>query len=114
MQEFGRLDILVNSAAGNFLCPAEDLSVNGFKTVMEIDAVGVFNMSKAAFNALKGHGTIINISATLHYGTWVRKVAYASPFLFFSLGRADQEVSNTHHFISIFFSFSSSSSSSFF
>ena len=71
VQEFGRLDILVNSAAGNFLCPAEDLSVNGFKTVMEIDAVGVFNMSKAAFEALKGHGTIVNISATLHYGaTW--------------------------------------------
>jgi peroxisomal 2,4-dienoyl-CoA reductase len=79
VQEFGRLDILVNSAAGNFLCPAEDLSVNGFKTVMEIDAVGVFNMSKAAFNALKGHGTIINISATLHYGaTWFQVHASAA------------------------------------
>ena len=79
VQEFGRLDVLVNSAAGNFLCPAEDLSVNGFRTVMEIDAVGVFNMCKAAFEALKGHGTIINISATLHYGaTWFQVHASAA------------------------------------
>ena len=79
VQEFGRLDVLVNSAAGNFLCPAEDLSVNGFKTVMEIDAVGVFNMSKAAFEALRGHGTIVNISATLHYGaTWFQVHASAA------------------------------------
>ena len=42
----------------------------GFKTVMEIDTVGVFNMSSAAFPALKesGAGAIINISMTLHYG----------------------------------------------
>ncbi len=79
VQEFGHLDVLVNSAAGNFLCPAEDLSVNGFKTVLDIDAVGVFNMSKAAFGALQGHGTIINISATLHYGaSWFQVHASAA------------------------------------
>ena len=32
VNHFGRLDILVNGAAGNFLCPAEDLSPNAFKT----------------------------------------------------------------------------------
>jgi peroxisomal 2,4-dienoyl-CoA reductase len=32
VKAFGRLDILVNGAAGNFLCPAEDLSTNAFKT----------------------------------------------------------------------------------
>ena len=31
-QHFGRLDILVNAAAGNFLVPSEDLSPNGFRT----------------------------------------------------------------------------------
>ncbi|KAK8631245.1 hypothetical protein V6N13_080000 [Hibiscus sabdariffa] len=31
-QHFGRLDILVNAAAGNFLAAAEDLSPNGFRT----------------------------------------------------------------------------------
>lgn len=34
--EFGRIDILVNGAAGNFLCPPEKLSLNAFKSVMEI------------------------------------------------------------------------------
>ena len=40
---------------------------------MEIDAIGTFNMSRAAFSALakSGDGRVINISATLHYGaTW--------------------------------------------
>lgn len=32
MKHFGKLDILVNAAAGNFLVSAEDLSPNGFKT----------------------------------------------------------------------------------
>eukprot|EP00951_Prasinocladus_malaysianus_P026409 scaffold234423_cov25-Prasinocladus_malaysianus.AAC.1 len=37
---------------------------------MEIDALGVFNMSRACLPALKqaGDSVIINISATLHYG----------------------------------------------
>lgn len=32
VEELGRLDILINGAAGNFLSAAEDLSPNGFKT----------------------------------------------------------------------------------
>lgn len=36
-KEFGKLDILVNNAAGNFMCSAEDLSPNGFATVLAID-----------------------------------------------------------------------------
>lgn len=49
IEKFGRLDILMNGAAGNFLASAEKLSTNGFKTVMEIDTLGTFNMSRAAF-----------------------------------------------------------------
>merc|ERR1711939_232819 len=40
---FGHLSMLVNSAAGNFLALPEELNVKGFQTVMEIDAMGVFN-----------------------------------------------------------------------
>jgi 2,4-dienoyl-CoA reductase [(3E)-enoyl-CoA-producing], peroxisomal len=66
---WGRLDILVNGAAGNFLCLAERLSPNGFGTVVDIDLKGTFNASKAAFPLLKAsRGAILNISATLHYG----------------------------------------------
>ena len=58
---------------GYLQASADLLSANGFKTVMDIDTVGTYSVSKAAFPALKksGHGVIINISATLHYGaTW--------------------------------------------
>jgi 2,4-dienoyl-CoA reductase [(3E)-enoyl-CoA-producing], peroxisomal len=78
---FGSLSILINCAAGNFLVAAEDLSVNGFRTVMEIDAVGTFNMCRAAFPALSNaqNASIISISATLHYGaTWFQVHASAA------------------------------------
>jgi peroxisomal 2,4-dienoyl-CoA reductase len=70
LDDFGRLDILVNAAAGNFLCPAADLSPNGFGTVLDIDAKGTFHACKAAFAAwMRDHGgQVLNISATLHYG----------------------------------------------
>ncbi|HLU68057.1 MAG TPA: SDR family oxidoreductase [Kofleriaceae bacterium] len=66
---FGRLDALVNGAAGNFLAPAAALSPNGFRTVVDIDLIGTFHACKAAFDALQasGRGCILNISATLHY-----------------------------------------------
>src|SRR5262249_24852900 len=63
---FGRLDILVNGAAGNFVCLAENLSPNGFGTVVDIDLKGTFNVSRAAFPFLKKQGgAVLNISATL-------------------------------------------------
>ena len=65
---FGKIDIVVNGAAGNFLSPAEALSPNGFGTVVDIDLKGSFNVCRAAFAQLKEHrGQILNISATLHY-----------------------------------------------
>jgi peroxisomal 2,4-dienoyl-CoA reductase len=68
LEKFGRVDIVVNGAAGNFLCAAEELSPNGFGTVVDIDLKGTFNVSRAAFAELKKQrGSILNISATLHY-----------------------------------------------
>lgn len=67
-EHYGKIDIVVNGAAGNFLCKAEELSANGFGTVVDIDTKGTFNVSRAAFEELKrSRGQIINISATLHY-----------------------------------------------
>ena len=68
VEAFSRLDILVNGAAGNSLCLAEDLSPNGFGAVVDIDLKGTFNVSKAALPHLKAHGgVVLNVSATLHY-----------------------------------------------
>src|SRR5688500_12300086 len=67
-EHYGKIDILVNGAAGNFLCAAEQLSANGFGTVVDIDTKGTFNVSRAGFEELKkSGGQILNISATLHY-----------------------------------------------
>jgi peroxisomal 2,4-dienoyl-CoA reductase len=68
VERFGKIDIVVNGAAGNFLCAAEELSPNGFGTVVDIDLKGTFNVCRAAFAELKrNRGQILNISATLHY-----------------------------------------------
>ena len=65
---YGKIDIVVNGAAGNFLCAADQLSSNGFGTVVDIDTKGTFNVCRAAFEELKNsEGQILNISATLHY-----------------------------------------------
>ena len=65
---FGSLDIVINGAAGNFICLAEDLSPNGFGAVVDIDLKGTFHVSRAALPHLKQRGgAIVNISATLHY-----------------------------------------------
>ncbi|KAB2887085.1 MAG: SDR family NAD(P)-dependent oxidoreductase, partial [Kofleriaceae bacterium] len=63
---FGKVDTLVNGAAGNFLAPAIGLSPNAFRTVIDIDLVGSFHAARAAFPALRdaGDGLIINITAT--------------------------------------------------
>jgi len=79
IERWGRLDILVNSAAGNFLAPAATLSANGFGTVVDIDLKGTFNACKAAFAALgKQGGSIINISATLQYSGTPMQIHAAS------------------------------------
>jgi NAD(P)-dependent dehydrogenase (short-subunit alcohol dehydrogenase family) len=66
--ELGPMDVLVCGAAGNFLVPAEKLSANGFKTVIDIDLLGSFNASRAAFEQLKEtRGSIIFISAGMAY-----------------------------------------------
>lgn len=69
LEHYGKINCLVNNAAGNFLCPASNLSSNAYKTVLEIDTLGTFNASKAAYDAYfkDNGGNIVNISATLYY-----------------------------------------------
>ncbi len=45
----GKIDILINGAAGNFIAPFESISANAFKTVIDIDLIGTFNVSKVVY-----------------------------------------------------------------
>jgi peroxisomal 2,4-dienoyl-CoA reductase len=71
-QQHGRLDILVNNAAGNFYAPSATLSPNGWRAVVETDLYGTFYCCQAAYPLMKaqGGGRIVSISMTLHYRGW--------------------------------------------
>src|SRR5215475_4896627 len=66
VKHFGSLDILVNNAAGNFICRAEDLSPNGWNAVIGIVLNGSFYCSRAVGQymiARRRGGSIISILA---------------------------------------------------
>ncbi|KAJ8542740.1 hypothetical protein K7X08_005263 [Anisodus acutangulus] len=74
VKQFGKIDILVNAAAGNFLVSPEDLSPNGFRT------------ERRTWRSLTSGGMILNISATLHYtASWYQIHVVAA------------KVSHSHH-----------------
>ena len=62
---FGAIDVLISGAAGNFLAPALGMSTNAFKTVVDIDLLGSFNVLRPAHEFLRRPGaTVINLSAS--------------------------------------------------
>jgi NAD(P)-dependent dehydrogenase (short-subunit alcohol dehydrogenase family) len=66
VKHFGSLDILVNNAAGNFICRAEELSPNGWNAVIGIVLNGTFYCSRAVGRymiARKRGGSIVSILA---------------------------------------------------
>jgi peroxisomal 2,4-dienoyl-CoA reductase len=68
----GRLDILVNNAAGNFYAPSATLSPNAWRAVVETDLYGTMHCCQAVYPIMKeqGGGRIVSISMTLHYRGW--------------------------------------------
>lgn len=71
VEKIGRLDILVNNAAGNFYYPAQKLSDNQWKAVLEIDLYGTFYCTRAAFKHLQQNGgAVVSVSMTLHHHGW--------------------------------------------
>jgi NAD(P)-dependent dehydrogenase (short-subunit alcohol dehydrogenase family) len=66
VKHFGSIDILVNNAAGNFICRAEELSPNGWNAVIGIVLNGTFYCSRAVGRymiARKRGGSIVSILA---------------------------------------------------
>jgi NAD(P)-dependent dehydrogenase (short-subunit alcohol dehydrogenase family) len=63
---YGRLDVVVNNAAGNFVQPAENITPNGWRAVVGIVLDGTFHVSRAAFPHLRRASapSIVNIVAS--------------------------------------------------
>ena len=66
VKTFGKIDILLNNAAGNFISPTENLSSNAFKTVVDIVLNGTFHCTQAAGKVMRKNkgGVILNIVTT--------------------------------------------------
>ena len=62
--KFGDIGTVISGAAGNFVAPALGMSANGFKTVVDIDLIGTFNVLRASFEFLRKPGaSLISITA---------------------------------------------------
>lgn len=53
---FGPIDVVIAAQAGNFVAPANQLSANGFKTIIDIDLIGSFNLFRASWDFIKKPG----------------------------------------------------------
>jgi 3-oxoacyl-[acyl-carrier protein] reductase len=64
VEEFGGVDCLVNNAGASFMASFDDISENGWQTIVDINLTGTYNCTQAAGEHLKdGGGTVINLSS---------------------------------------------------
>jgi NAD(P)-dependent dehydrogenase (short-subunit alcohol dehydrogenase family) len=77
--EFGPVNGVVCGAAGNFLAPAETISANGFKAVVDIDLLGTFNCASAAYTQLaQTGGSLLFVSGGQSYMAFVHQAHVAA------------------------------------
>lgn len=62
-KSFGKLDVVIAGAAGNFVSPAAQMSGKGFEAVIDIDLKGTFNVLRAAHDFAADNASFIAISA---------------------------------------------------
>ena len=70
VRHFGHIDILINNAAGNFVCPAEELSPNGWNAVIGIVLNGSFYCSRAVGRHMIARGQGGSIVSILANYVW--------------------------------------------
>jgi citronellol/citronellal dehydrogenase len=71
LERHGRLDLLVNNAGGQFLSPAEAITPKGFRTVMELNVQGTWQMTHAAATRAfirQGSGKVVSVTLSPHNG----------------------------------------------
>jgi len=71
LAEYGRIDVLVNNAGGQFLTPAEDITPKGFRTVIRLNVEGTWLMTHAvATKAMipAGRGRVVSVTISPRNG----------------------------------------------
>lgn len=71
LERYGRLDLLVNNAGGQFFSPAELIAAKGWRAVWRLNVDGMLNMAETAFElalAPAGGGTVVNVTLSPHHG----------------------------------------------
>ena len=64
VEEFGGIDSMVNNAGASFMAGFDDISENGWKTIVDINLHGTFHCSQAAGERMQdGGGTIVNLAS---------------------------------------------------
>ncbi|MFT4883293.1 MAG: 3-oxoacyl-[acyl-carrier protein] reductase [Natronomonas sp.] len=66
VEEFGRVDTMINNAGASFMASFDDISENGWKTIVDINLHGTFHCSQIAGQQMQeqdGGGTIINFAS---------------------------------------------------
>jgi NAD(P)-dependent dehydrogenase (short-subunit alcohol dehydrogenase family) len=71
LERHGRIDLLVNNAGGQFLSPAEAITPKGFRTVIDLNVQGTWQMTHAAATKAfipQGDGKVVSLTVSPHMG----------------------------------------------